>query len=215
MLATPLARLVCRLSPTNFTASAADWDARYLASQSVWSAEPNQFVAEDLKNLTAGTMVDVAGGEGRNALWFASRGWQVTNVEFSAVALKKFQERAENAGLQVSSILSDAQTAQFGVDPDLILFAYLQLPWDQLLRSLDNALAQQTKGVLYGVWHAKENLTEGYGGPQNPAVLPSESELKVWLYSHGLKGEVRNRTREVQTEQGVRKAIDVTLLVRR
>lgn len=214
-MATPLARLVCRLSPTNFTASAADWDARYLASQSVWSAEPNQFVAEDLKNLTAGTMVDVAGGEGRNALWFASRGWQVTNVEFSAVALKKFQERAENAGLQVSSILSDAQTAQFGVDPDLILFAYLQLPWDQLLRSLDNALAQQTKGVLYGVWHAKENLTEGYGGPQNPAVLPSESELKVWLYSHGLKGEVRNRTREVQTEQGVRKAIDVTLLVRR
>ncbi len=214
-MATPLARLVCRLSPTNFTASAADWDARYLASQSVWSAEPNQFVAEDLKNLTAGTMVDVAGGEGRNALWFASRGWQVTNVEFSAVALKKFQERADNAGLHVSSILSDAQTAQFGVDPDLILFAYLQLPWDQLLRSLDNALAQQTKGVLYGVWHAKENLTEGYGGPQNPAVLPSESELKVWLYSHGLKGEVRNRTREVQTEQGVRKAIDVTLLVRR
>ena len=214
-MATPLARLVCRLSPTNFTASAADWDARYLASQSVWSAEPNQFVAEDLKNLTAGTMVDVAGGEGRNALWFASRGWQVTNVEFSAVALKKFQERADNAGLHVSSILSDAQTAQFGVDPDLILFAYLQLPWDQLLRSLDNALAQQTKGVLYGVWHAKENLTEGYGGPQNPAVLPSESKLKVWLYSHGLKGEVRNRTREVQTEQGVRKAIDVTLLVRR
>jgi SAM-dependent methyltransferase len=203
------------LSPTNFTASAADWDARYLASQSVWSAEPNQFVAEDLKNLTAGTMVDVAGGEGRNALWFASHGWQVTNVEFSAVALKKFQERADKTGLQVSSVLADAQTAQFGVDPDLILFAYLQLPWDQLLRSLDNALAQQTRGVLYGVWHAKENLTEGYGGPQNPAVLPSESELKVWLYSHGLKGEVRNRTREVQTEQGVRKAIDVTLLVRR
>lgn len=214
-MATPLARLVCRLSPTNFTASAADWDARYLASQSVWSSEPNQFVAEDLKDLAAGNMVDVAGGEGRNALWFASRGWQVTNVEFSAVALKKFQERADNAGLQVSSILSDAQTAQFGVDPDLILFAYLQLPWDQLLRTLDNALAQQTGGVLYGVWHAKENLTEGYGGPQNPAVLPSESELKVWLYSHGLKGEVRNRAREVETEQGVRKAIDVTLLVRR
>lgn len=203
------------MSQTNFSSSPADWDARYLASQSVWSLEPNQFVVEDLNDLAPGNMVDVAGGEGRNALWFASRGWQVTNVEFSEVALQKFRERAAASSLEVASILGDAQDANYGVDPNLVVFAYLQLPWDQLLNSLDNALRQQTNGVIYGVWHAKENLAEGYGGPQNPAVLPSESQLKVWLYSHGLKGEVRNRTREVQTDQGVRTAIDVTLLVRR
>ena len=39
-------------------------------------------------------MVDLAGGEGRNAIWFASRGWQAENVEFSEVALTKFRSRA-------------------------------------------------------------------------------------------------------------------------
>lgn len=160
-------------------------------------------------------MVDLAGGEGRNALWFASRGWDVTNVEFSKVALEKFQARATSQNLIVRSQLADAAGVKFEVDPDLILVAYLQLPWDQLVTALDNALTQQSRGVLYGVWHAKENLENGYGGPQSPALLPSELQLKLWLASQGLAGDVKIRTREVQTESGVKQAIDVTLLVRR
>jgi SAM-dependent methyltransferase len=203
------------LSQANFSSPAADWDARYQASQSVWSLEPNQFVAQDLADLTAGSMVDLAGGEGRNALWFASRGWDVTNVEFSKVALEKFQARATSQNLIVKSQLADAASVKFEVDPDLILVAYLQLPWDQLVIALDNALTQQSRGVLYGVWHAKENLEHGHGGPQSKDLLPSELQLKLWLASHGLAGDVKNRTREVQTESGVKRAIDVTLLVRR
>lgn len=204
-----------RLSQTNFSSSAADWDARYQASQSVWSLEPNQFVAQDLAHLTPGKMIDVAGGEGRNALWFASKGWDVTNIEFSKVALEKFEARAKTQNLSVNAQLADAVSAKFEAEPDLILFAYLQLPWDQLLLALDNALRQQSSGVLYGVWHAKENLTQGYGGPQSEAVLPSEAQLKLWLDAHGLQGKVRNRIRDVQTEDGIKQAIDVTLFISR
>jgi len=51
------------------------WDQRYAASELVWSREPNQFVASELADLPPGTAVDLAAGEGRNAIWLASRGW--------------------------------------------------------------------------------------------------------------------------------------------
>jgi SAM-dependent methyltransferase len=203
------------LSQTKFSLTAADWDARYLASQSVWSLEPNQFVVAELESLEPGYMVDLAGGEGRNALWFAKRGWQVENVEFSGVALKKFEERALEQGLAVKSHQADARIARFAQSPDLVVVAYLQLPWADLKLALDNALDQQEQGVIFGVWHARENLREGFGGPQSIAVLPSVEQLEDWLCSHGLQGRVELRRRDVVTEAGVKVAIDVTLLVRR
>ena len=50
-----------------------EWDERYRASELVWSSTPNQFVVEYLGDVPAGAMLDLAGGEGRNALWFAER----------------------------------------------------------------------------------------------------------------------------------------------
>jgi 2-polyprenyl-3-methyl-5-hydroxy-6-metoxy-1,4-benzoquinol methylase len=58
------------------------WDERYTASELLWSATPNQFVAAELSDLAPGRAVDLAAGEGRNALWLAERGWHVTAVDF-------------------------------------------------------------------------------------------------------------------------------------
>jgi hypothetical protein len=51
------------------------WDQRYAASEQVWSLGPNQFVASEVDDLPAGRALDLACGEGRNALWLAGRGW--------------------------------------------------------------------------------------------------------------------------------------------
>jgi len=187
----------------------AGWDAKYLASQSVWSLEPNQFVAE--LDLPVGKMVDLAGGEGRNALHFARSGWEVENVEFSAVALAKFQERAAREGLSVTSTLADAKDVQFQLKPDLVVVAYLQLSWPDLSLALDNALGQIDSGVIFGVWHAARNLTEGFGGPPSLEMLPTPEQLTDWAKSHQLDFEVSEKLREVQTETGPKTAIDVVL----
>jgi SAM-dependent methyltransferase len=199
-----------------FSQAAKDWDARYLATESMWSLEPNQFVVEALSDLPAGSMLDLAGGEGRNALWFASRGWNVENVEFSRIALDKFLARAQELENQKRVIAShfDATTAVFELRPDLTVIAYLQLPWDQLELALDNVLAQQTTGVVFGVWHSIRNLTEGYGGPPFKEMLPSPLQLKSWAQDKGLNFEVRERNRLVDTGSGFKTALDVTLLVR-
>nr|MBA3718830.1 class I SAM-dependent methyltransferase [Nocardioidaceae bacterium] len=52
----------------------------------LWSFEPNRFVVEEVTALPAGRALDLACGEGRNALWLAGRDWQVTAVDFSPVA---------------------------------------------------------------------------------------------------------------------------------
>ena len=72
---------------------AAGWDERYAATDLVWSAGPNQFVEAACADLPPGRAVDLAAGEGRNAIWLARRGWQVTAVDFSQVGLDKGAHR--------------------------------------------------------------------------------------------------------------------------
>jgi Tellurite resistance protein TehB len=57
---------------------AAGWDARYSKRELVWGSQPNRFVAAELTGLGPGRALDVACGEGRNAIWLASRGWNAT-----------------------------------------------------------------------------------------------------------------------------------------
>ena len=57
---------------------AGEWDARYRDSELVWSAGPNQFVEECCADLPPGRAIDLAAGEGRNAIWLAEQGWDAT-----------------------------------------------------------------------------------------------------------------------------------------
>lgn len=73
--------------------SSAEWDRRYAGSDLVWTAEPNRFVEAELTHLRPGRALDLGCGEGRNAVWLAEHGWQVTGVDFSPVALEKGRAR--------------------------------------------------------------------------------------------------------------------------
>src|SRR5689334_5266073 len=105
---------------------AAAWDERYAAADLVWSAEPNRFVAEELADLPPGRALDLATGEGRNAIWLARRGWDVTGVDFSQVALDKGRRLAGDT--VVRWVCADATRWEEPASYDLVLLAYLQLP---------------------------------------------------------------------------------------
>ena len=199
---------------SQISSDASSWDMRYASQELVWSLEPNVFVSTQLKELPAGKMIDHAGGEGRNALWFASRGWQVENVEISKVALEKFQLRAEREGIadRCISNLATAETAKFNLAPDLVVIAYLQLPFHQLEMALDNAVSQSEPGTrFFGVWHALRNLTDGVGGPPMPEVLPTPEQLESWAQDKLTNFAVYEAEREVQVDGETRVAIDVIL----
>lgn len=65
------------------------WEERYRENTAVWSGKPNQQLVNEAAELPVGTALDVGCGEGGDTLWLASRGWKVTAVDFSTVALNR------------------------------------------------------------------------------------------------------------------------------
>jgi|SRR5450631_106758 len=163
--------------------TSAAWNQRYKDSDLVWSASPNIWVRQLTEDLPAGTALDIAAGEGRNALWLAARGWQVSAVDFSTVALQRARTLAQerlgrNAG-RLTTLEADLQTwAPQTRSYDLVLVVYLHLPESQ--RSPVMAAAAEAVapgGTLLVVGHDLENLSSGHGGPQDPAVLYRPADI--------------------------------------
>lgn len=145
------------------------WDERYAASDLVWSRGPNAAVAAECADLTPGRAVDLACGEGRNAIWLASRGWDVTAVDFSRVALDK--GRALAGDVSLDWVCVDA-TRWTGSDLDLAVVAYFQVPAADRRTAVRNVVSSlRPGGTLVWIAHDSTNLAEGTGGPQDPAVL--------------------------------------------
>ena len=194
------------------------WDQRYAESEMVWSLEPNEFVVEYLSDLPAGKMLDLGGGEGRNALWFASRGWHVENSDFSAVAVTKFLQRAEREGLLelCTGTTVDATHPESCVTKpvDLAVMAYLQIPAADLAAAIATAAhSLRPGGTFFGVWHARENLEYGFGGPPSPELNPTQDELRAACEAVGMKIETLTlRERYFVSGDQQRKAIDAVLL---
>lgn len=192
------------------------WDERYAAAELVWSVEPNRFVAEECMDLIPGKAVDLAAGEGRNAIWLARRGWTVTAVDFSQVALDKGRLLAGDA--PVDWVVADA-TRWRGEGYDLAVVAYLQLtrgPRRAAVRAAYDAL--RPGGTLLWVAHDSSNLVEGTGGPQDPAVLMTADDVLADLAGEQLEVVRAKRVaRPVEGADGtVRTAYDALVrLVRR
>ena len=152
------------------------WDERYAASDLVWSAEPNVFVAAELGDLAPGRALDLAAGEGRNAIWLARRGWTVTAADFSQVALDKGRQLAGDTGIRW--VCADATRWDEPSTYDLVVVAYLQLPAPERRAAVRAAYASLVEGgTLLLVAHDSTNLAEGTGGPQDPAVLMTADDV--------------------------------------
>jgi SAM-dependent methyltransferase len=190
---------------------ARDWDKRYAGTDLVWSANPNQFVVSELTGLAPGTALDLACGEGRNAIWLANQGWTVTGADFSAVALHKAAELAgrlaDPQAQPVTWVQADATAASPQLDRpggyDLVLLAYLQLPAAGRAAALARAARLLAPGGhLLVVAHDSSNLTEGFGGPQDPATLYTARDVLADLDGAGLHTLRADRVSRVVTVQG-------------
>ncbi len=155
-----------------------DWDARYAADPALWGEQPNQFVRARVADSEPGRAVDLACGNGRNAVWLARRGWHVEAVDISAVAVEQAEQRSERAGVHVDWEVGDALTWSPAEPLDLVLVVYLHMEMPDLTGLLARAATWLRPGgrLLY-VGHSRTNLTRGVGGPSNPDVLAEIAEL--------------------------------------
>ncbi len=198
-----------------------DWDSRYASDELVWKAEPNRFLVTEATGLSPGRALDVACGEGRNAVWLAEQGWHATGVDFSPIALDKARKLAASRGVgdRVEWHQADLRTEDWvpttrGDGFDLVIVFYLQVAAEtrhRVLRACGMAVAPG--GTLVVVAHDLDNLTGGIGGPQDPAVLYRASDVVDDLAGTGLTVERADQVRRpVETDGRTIDALD--LLVR-
>jgi SAM-dependent methyltransferase len=203
------------------------WNQKYDTEEFVYTKQVNRFVEALCGELTVpgdGKAIDLAGGEGRNAVWLASRGWQVENIDFSQVALDKYLQFASSEGMAANCVATCASALDFEstlAPVDLAVVAYLQLPEADLLVAVRRLLASvKPGGHLMGVWHSRDNLAGGFGGPRNPDVLPNVATMTEALALAVEAGELEiavleNREGEIQTRDGLKPSTTLVLLANR
>ncbi|WP_028478387.1 bifunctional 2-polyprenyl-6-hydroxyphenol methylase/3-demethylubiquinol 3-O-methyltransferase UbiG [Nocardia sp. CNY236] len=180
---------------------AADWDERYAQTELVWGAPPNSTVVEHVFGLQRRTprspsaaggeppelprALDLACGEGRNTLWLATHGWQVRAVDYSQVGIDKGRTVAARLSRSVRGRITwqcadvtDLSAAGVVGPFELVLMVFLHLSAEHrraVLRAAVDLLA--TEGTLIVLGHDTLNLTEGFGGPQDPALLFTPDDI--------------------------------------
>lgn len=195
---------------------AGDWDQRYRTSALVWGAPPNTVVAELCWDLPPGRALDLGCGEGRHAIWLAERGWTVTALDFSQVAIDKARtvvsRKSRSVRDRITWRCADVTTADLvgPADPvDLVVVAYLHVGSADRRALLDRAAgALAPAGTLVVVGHDVRNPTEGYGGPDDPDVLYDPDDIAAEL--DGVL-DVRLAERRKRLTEG-RDAIDAVVL---
>jgi len=152
------------------------WNDRYRQKGSVWGAEPNQFVVAYLSDLEPSRVLDLGTGQGRNAIWLAGQGHQVTALDISDVAIAQAKEIAADAGVEVEFIAADLKRWQPEPESyDLVLLSYIQAvePARKLIHS-KVATALAPGGMVFMIAHHIDNLEHGIGGPSLPDRLYDE-----------------------------------------
>src|SRR5436190_3089139 len=111
-------------------AQAAEWDAKYSERDgAMWSGRPNGRLVTEVTELTPGRALDVGCGEGADAIWLARRGWTVTAIDISDVAVRRARAAAELAGVTVEWLCGDALLTPFPAGSfDLMSMQYPALP---------------------------------------------------------------------------------------
>lgn len=198
------------------------WDERYSKADLVWSAGPNAIVEQMCADLPPGRAVDLAAGEGRNALWLAERGWQAHAVDFSGVGLDRARTiAAERLGDDADRLTTEVADLSTWEPPaagfDLVVVAYLQVPAHlrtPMLAAAARAVAPG--GRLLVIAHHPANIERGVGGPPDPAVNYTPEDVLTDIDGSGLIiDSAAETTRPVATPEGERHAIDTVVWARR
>jgi SAM-dependent methyltransferase len=137
-------------------AQAGKWDARYGERDgAMWSGRPNgRFVAE-IADLDPGRGLDIGCGEGADAIWLAQRGWTVTAIDISDVAIGRARKAAERVGATIEWVCGDALQTPFPARSfDLVSMQYPALPKAAGEAAVSTLLdAVRSGGFLLAVYH--------------------------------------------------------------
>ncbi|MDP1823452.1 MAG: class I SAM-dependent methyltransferase [Archangium sp.] len=157
------------------------WDTRYSGEAFMYGTAPNDFLREQVGVLPpGGRVLCLAEGEGRNAVFLAGRGFQVTGVDGSKVGLDKAQRLARERGVKLETIVADLRDFDLGTGRwDAIVSIWCHVPPDLRASLHPRIIAALAPGGVFLLehYHPKQ-LEYGTGGPPDAKLLVTRSELE-------------------------------------
>lgn len=198
--------------------SAGFWDERYGGSERVWSGRANQRLVEQAADLTPGTALDVACGEGGDAIWLARQGWRVTAVDVSQVALSRVaahaeQERvADRIKVGFYDALADPRPAGRRTF-DLVTVSFLHVPvedFDAIYAGIADAVAPG--GRLLVTAHHPEDVATGARHDHGPGLMFEPDRVLATLGAG--QADSRWEVEVAETQDRVQETADGPLAVR-
>lgn len=160
----------------------ASWEQRYRDSPALWSGRANAALVAEAADLPPGRALDVGCGEGGDALWLAGRGWQVTGLDWSEVALARAAEHAAAAGVtdRVEWVRGDVVTWQPPAQAYDLVTAHFLHPQETLRHELVPRLASGVApgGTLLWVGHPyDEERAAVWGGDRFSTAAQVAADL--------------------------------------
>ncbi len=149
------------------------WNERYGQHEFIYGQKPNSFFEEQIALLQPGKILLPAEGEGRNAVYAATQGWEVTAFDFSEAGKKKAEKLASETGVTIDYQISAAADFEAEADTfDVVAFIYAHFP-SQLRQAVHQKAVKWLKPggkVILEAFHARQ-LHRNSGGPKKPEML--------------------------------------------
>ena len=156
------------------------WNERYAQESYIYGTAPNEFFKRQIDRLTPGRLLLPAEGEGRNAVYAASRGWEVVACDYSEAGKKKAMQLAERKGVAISYEVGDFGKMELepeSFDAAGLLFAHFTADFRPAYhRKVVEAL--KPGGWIILEAFSKSQLGRNSGGPKDLATLISKTELQ-------------------------------------
>lgn len=155
------------------------WNQRYSSDGFAYGTEPNSFLVENAKLLT-GSVLSLAEGEGRNAVFLATLGLDVLGVDGSAVGLKKAHQLAASKGVTIRTEVADLATYEPPANfYGSVVSIFAHLPSD-VRRRLYRLVEQSLKpgGIILLEAYSKSQLSRDTGGPKDPDMLMTVVDIQ-------------------------------------
>ena len=155
------------------------WDSRYSEQEFAYGTKPNIFLREQLKKIKSGTALFLGEGEGRNAVYAATLGWQVDAIDFSSSARVKALKLAEEKKVNINYEVCDLSEYQFkGNYYDLVVMIFLHLPIGLREKVFYNSIRSlKENGRIIIEAFSKQQIDNTSGGPRSIDLLYSEQDI--------------------------------------
>jgi SAM-dependent methyltransferase len=156
------------------------WDDKFIQNPGLYGDAPNEFFQEQIQALPPGSILLPGEGEGRNALFAASKDWKVIAIDQSPIARKRSLEKAQEAGIHIEyQVCSIQEFSHFPESFDAIALIYFHLP-QNIMKQVHTKFTKMLKkdGVLIIEGFGKNQLNFTSGGPKNIAMLYEMETLK-------------------------------------